>query len=63
MAELGKRLGIFLIGNLILWGVCGGLNNMMSGKTVFGKKKTPKKDTYVDWKGNIHLGPNDGWVC
>lgn len=63
MAELGKRLGIFLIGNLILWGVCGGLSNMMDGKTFFGRKKAPRNDTYVDWKGNVHLGPNDGWIC
>lgn len=62
MAELGKRLGVFLIGNLILMGVCSGVSNMMDGKTFFGRKKRERNDTYVDWKGNVHLGATEGWV-
>ena len=61
MMELGKRLCVFFVGNLLLWGVCNGINNMMDGKTFFGGKKKAKEraDTYVDWKGNIHLGNDD----
>lgn len=63
MVELGKRLGIFLIGNLVLWGVSSGIGNMMDGKTFFGRKKKEKEGTYVDWKGNVHLGQMDYQVC
>lgn len=64
MAELGKRVGIFLIGNLLFWGVTSGINNMIDGKTFFGKKKKEKTEkTYVDWKGNVHLGQMDYQVC
>lgn len=63
MAELGKRLTVFLIGNLLVWGISAGIGNMLEGKTFFGRKKEPRKDTYVDWKGNVHLGPTDYQVC
>lgn len=59
MAELGRRFCVMLVGNLALWVVCNGVLNMMDGKTFFGRKKKEKKDTYVDWKGNIHLGHED----
>lgn len=62
MVEIGKRLGVFIIGNLILWGVFNGLENIKDGKTFCGRKRKPKNETYVDWKGNVYLGPNDGWV-
>lgn len=63
MAELGKRLGIFIIGNLILYGVAWGIDNMIDGKTFFGRKKKMREDTYVDYNGNVHLGKADYQVC
>ena len=61
MAELGKRLGVFLVGNLILWGICRGVSNAIDGKDFFGRKKVynPRNNTYVDWRGNVHLGSMD----
>ena len=63
MAELGKRLTIFLVGNLILWGVSAGIGNVLDGKTFFGRRKKQKEGTYVDWKGNVHLGVMDYQIC
>lgn len=60
--ELAKRLGIFVVGNLLLWGGGKLIKNKIEGKTLFGKKKDAKPNTYVDWKGNVILGTNDGWV-
>ena len=38
-------------------------NTVVEGKTVFGRDRpAEQKGTYVDWKGNVILGPNDGTV-
>lgn len=36
-------------------------NTVVEGKTVFGRDR-PAEQTYVDWKGDVILGPNDGTV-
>lgn len=59
MAKLGTKILVYVVGNLIVWGVVGALNNKLDGKTATGRKVEPNKKTYVDWKGNIRLGSRD----
>jgi len=61
MAKFGKSLGIFIVGNLILNMIYYGVSNLIDGKDVFGrrKKRSQQKETYMDWKGNIHMGTAD----
>ena len=56
-----------LVGTLCLWiassliakGVFAGIKNVMNGKDILGKKKVVRKETYVDYKGDVILGSND----
>lgn len=56
-----KKLGVFIVGNMILSGICYGVSNLMEGKDILGRKRriVPKKETYVDYKGRIIMGAND----
>jgi hypothetical protein len=61
--KMGKKIGKILLVNIIGYMIWCGVKNELDGKTLFGKKKEPKKKTYVDWNDNIHLGTEDGWVA
>ena len=56
-----KKLGFFIIGNLILNGICFGVSNLMDGKDILGRKRkiVQKKETYVDYTGQIIIGKDD----
>lgn len=62
MAGLGVRIGRALLADFIGYLLFCGIRNKIKGKTIFGKPKKSRDGSYVDWKGNIHVGPNDGWV-
>lgn len=60
---LAKKLVIFLAGSLLVRGGLKAIENKQNGKTLFGREKVDQKNkTYVDWQGNVRLGPSDGWV-
>ena len=59
MLELGKRFGLFLVGNLVVSGIIYALKNMANGKDIFGRPKEAPEHTKVNWRGNIVLGKND----
>ena len=61
-AQLAKKVGYTIIGDLIFWLGCKAIKNKLDGKTIFGRKIDPKEETYVDWRGNVILGANDGQV-
>ena len=67
MGVVAKEIGIkfckFLIADCLAYLVWRGIRNKMNGKTVFGKKNEQKEKTYVDWKVNVILGNQDGWVA
>lgn len=58
MKKLGQKLLVFVIGSLIVDGICYVVTNLMDGKDIFGNEPDPKK-TRVDTKGRIHLGTED----
>ena len=60
---MGIKVCKFLIADAIAWLVWKGIKNKADGKTVFGNKVEQKTKTYVDWKGNVILGSQDGWVA
>lgn len=57
--QLAKRVGVALLADFLFYVGCKAVKNKANGKTIFGKKKEAKKDTYVDWKGNVILGTKD----
>ena len=58
MKQFGKKLLLFVIGNLIVEGIVCAVTNMMEGKDILGNEPDPKK-TRVDRKGTIFLGTDD----
>ena len=60
--SLAKKIGIAVIGDLIFYLGCKAVKNKLNGKTIFGRKIEPKQSTYVDWRGNVILGTDDGTV-
>ena len=58
MKQLGQKLLIFVIGSLIVDGICAATVNVMNGKDIFGRDPDPRK-TVVDAKGHVHLGTDD----
>lgn len=67
MGAVAKEIGIkfckFLIADGLAWLVWKGIKNKINGKTIFGNESKQKEKTYVDWKGNVILGSQDGWVA
>lgn len=61
--EIGIKFCKFLVAQGLAWLAWKGIKNKMNGKTVFGNKAVQKEKTYVDWKGNVILGNQDGWVA
>ena len=60
--EIGVKVCKFLIAGAVVRLILKGAKNKLDGKTVFGNKVEQKTKTYVDWKGNVILGSQDGWV-
>lgn len=54
-----KELALIVVGGLIVRATFRLLENRLDGKDFNGKDLPPKKNPYVDWKGDIHLGPED----
>lgn len=59
MGELAKRLGIFVVGNLILYGIVCAADKAISKRKERKKKKFDSETTYTDWYGNVVLGTRD----
>ena len=57
--ELAKRLVIFVVGSLVVEAGIEAAKNLLNGKTITGKKKEPRSQTYVDYKGRVILGTAD----
>lgn len=60
--EIGIKFCKFLIADYLAWLVWKGIKNKANGKTFFGNKVKQQKKTYVDWRNNVILGDEDGWV-
>lgn len=58
MKQLGQKLLVFVIGSLIVDGICFAVTNVMEGKDIFGNEPDSAK-TRVDMKGRVHLGTDD----
>lgn len=58
MKQFGKKLLVFVIGNLIVDGIIYAATNLMEGKDILGNKQETVK-TKVDMKGRVHLGTDD----
>lgn len=59
MAKIGQKIVIFVIGSLIADCAIAAANNILEGKTIFGKKKKENKKNKMDWLGNVRLGSAD----
>lgn len=60
--ELAVRVGKVLLVNVVGYFTWKAIKNKFQGKTITGRDKPPRTDTYVDWHGNVILGTNDGMV-
>ena len=58
MKQFGKKLLLFVVGNLIVEGIICAVTNVMEGKDILGNEPDPRK-TRADMKGKIHLGTDD----
>ena len=58
MKALGQKLLVFVIGSLIVDGICAAVVNVMNGKDIFGNDIDSNK-TRVDMRGRVHLGTDD----
>lgn len=56
--RLGTKVAVYVIGNLILYGICYAAKNEMEGKDIFGREKKVKRP-HEDWKGNIVIPVSD----
>lgn len=62
--NIGVRILKAILANAIGYLGWKAIKNAVEGKTVFGRDRPAeqKDKTYVDWKGNVILGPSDGKV-
>lgn len=58
MKQFGKKLLLFVVGNLIVEGIVHAVANVMDGKDILGNERDPSK-TRVDTNGKVHLGTDD----
>jgi hypothetical protein len=59
MGELGKKLLVFVLGNLAVYGTIHAVKNAMHGKDILGRPKKEQERTRMDWMGNVVLGTGD----
>lgn len=60
--EIGLKIGKVILVNVIGYFGWKMIKNKIQGKTVTGRDKPPREETYIDWHGNIVLGTQDGYV-
>ena len=58
MKQLGQKLLVFVLGSLIVEGICYAVSNVIGGMDIPRCETDPKK-TRVDKNGKIHLGTDD----
>ena len=60
MKKFAIRIAVYVIGSIVLDTISAGIENKKNGKTIFGNKPRPKRNTTVDTRTNyIWLGTKD----
>ena len=57
------RLGLMIAISAAARGIIAGVQNLLDGKDILGRKKIVRKKTYQDWQGNIVCGTRDYQIC
>ena len=61
--KVACRLGLMVAISAAARGIVAGVQNLLDGKDILGRKKIVRKRTYQDWQGNIVCGTRDYQIC